>query len=395
METPIAQNMPGPSDPSSIARSMVAEFFNAQNSPQPAAPTVTPVVTPPQPVPAEDTVATPPDVPRPITTGDTPVEDPAQPTDKQNFAWAQLRHEVKEANTKLAETQKAMEAERARAEELNAKILAQETELAERERRLGDLEDRLGRTNLAESAEFRAKFDDPRERIELALTDLIVDKTTIKDAKSARREALQLLNSRDSDLADAIGALPSYVQGAIYNHVREARELSAAREAALEEWRATTDGLSEAEARRIAETSAARRAEFADAAASAFTTRAAEIPTLAVTDPAFVAKRDESLKKAVAFLRTASDADISKAAVEGMMAPLAYEIIGELSGQIHTLQQQLQAFRGISSPPVRPSAPASTPPPAPPPQLQPARTTHDYAMEAVRGFLEHAPQHLK
>lgn len=381
-----------------IARNMVADIFsnyNAGGQPQAVEP-----VAPPPPAPVAP-VAPPVEMP-PVTPSVEPpssVEDPTTPgaQDKQNFAWAQLRHEIKEANNKLAEAQKSIDAERLRAEELNTKLLEQENKLAERERTMADLEDRLGRTNLAESSEFRARFTEPMSRIEDELTSLIIDKTTLKDEKAARKEAKQLLSARDSDVAESIRALPPYVQGAIYNYVRDSRALDAERDAALAAWRDTADGWVEEETRRVAEASAARRAEQADAAAQAFALRTADIPTMAITNSEFATRRDEELRKAVAFLRTAKDEDISKAAVEGLMAPLAYEIIGALSQQVQDLQNQIQAARGLTSPPVRPTSygypPSVQTPPPPPQQIRP--TSHDIAMDAARSFLSSAPQHLR
>lgn len=385
-----------------IARDMVAGLFAQHNGASQAPAFVAPNPTVPTqdtnvPAPAAATGSAP--VPSPTTTEATPpVPPPADEgqqalstEDKKAHAFAELRFANKQLTQRTADLEKQIEALNVSVEEANKKASEYESQLAESSRVRADLEDRVGRASLAESKEFRERYDAKIDTTLESLTKVITENTTLKDPKKASDYAASLLNSSKEDMVAAVQGLPTYVQGSIYNLVDEGKRVQAEREDALTQWRATQTGLSEAEARRQAEQMSQRRAMLSEQAMEAV--RTSTMPAYALTDPDFVNARKQAEEKATAFLRTAPEEDIVKAAAEGMMAHLNYAIIDALQEQVVDLQQKLAAGHRLSSPPVRSVAPAQPPAPvAPTPTPTAHRTTHTMATDIVAGLFAKRPR---
>lgn len=330
-----------------------------------------PVAAPPQ--------ETPPPVQEPPA---APVEQPLSEEDKRAHAFANLRYENKQLTGRINEIQKTLSAEQAAREEAARKAAEYEAQLEQERRARAEVEDALGRANLADSKEFKDRFDSRRDTTVQKLASVITEKTDMTDTARAEDFAQKLLSASDSDVLHAIEKLPSYVQGSIYNLVREGKQIAAEREEALTQWRATQTGLSEAEARRRAAELNQRRQELADRAVSAITANTT-IPSFTVTDPEFADIRQRRLKEAAAFILTATEEDLTGAAMEGMMAPLSYAMIDSLAEENQHLRQQLDAMYRTSAPPLRatPSSPAPAPRPEPNPQQ--VSTLH----ETARGMI--------
>lgn len=382
------EEIPSGATPTMLANQMVGDLLKTFGG-APAQPVV------PQPAPQVQPVMPPaeqPPIPAPGPTQDPPPpaaeptalpEQPLTEEDKRAHAFATLRYENKQLTSQVSDLQKALEAEQAKNAEEARKYQEINQQLDEERRARVSVEDTLGRTNLAESKEFKARFDDKHDDVVRRLTEIIVDKTETTDPKKAEDFARGMLAAQDDEVLHAVDRLPSYVQGSIYNLVQEGRRISAERTEALEQWRTTQTGLTEAAARQRAADLSIRRQELADRAVAAIS-GAEYIPALYITEPEFVAARNKRLEDARAFVRTATEDDLANAAVEGILAPMNYELLEILRKENERLQGQLDAMMRTSSPMLR-ATPGSAPAPAKPAEpLRPATpSTHQMAVDTL------------
>lgn len=392
------QNTTPSQTPAMVARQMVADLFGAQQAPtplfgqtpaQPPAPQSAPAPAV-SPAPAEPTPPAPaPQPASPTEAAAQPAEEPATPEDKRAHAFASLRYENKQLSAKVAEAEQALAAEREKAEELRRQAADYEANLAEERRVRAEMEEKVGRANLAESKEFRDRYDSRIDKTVESLAKVISDKTDMTDPKRAAEFALKLLEAPEKDVLKAVENLPPYVQGSIYNLVKEGKEVGAERQEALEQWRVTQAGLSESEARNRAAELAQRRQALADKAIGFLTSQ--NLPAYKITDPDFVASRQKAEADAAAFIRTATEEEMANAAAEGVMAPLAYAIIDSLAEENERLREQLEAGHRLSAPPIR--AGVAQPPPAPAPVSPagaPPMTSLRLASDIVGGLFRNA-----
>ena len=406
--------------PTMVANQMVADFF-AKRFPvagaEPAVPAQPPVPQAPAPVapvapapqstspveaqppPGQMPVATPaPQLPTqtqdveltpPLENGSTAAEPTGQPAgpktheDRQAHAFAALRFENKQLNSKVSDYERQLREAQEKQDELARKNAEFEAQLASERETRAVLEDKVGRANLAESKEFRERFDARMDKAVEGLTKLISEKTDMTDPRRAEEFAKKLMTASEGDVLHTIENLPSYVQGAIYNFVRDGKAIQAEKETALEQWRVTQSGLSEAEARRQAEELNARRQAMAAEAVKSL--RASKIPIYDISDPTFAEIRAKAESQAEAFVRTASESELAHAATEGVMAQLAYNIIDALVQENAQLKSRLSAGYRLDAPPARPSfAPPTPPPPKPAPELaSTAKTSIGVANDVV------------
>lgn len=330
-------------------------------------------------------VATPP--PDPTPAQELPAQPlPAQPLtedEKRAHAFANLRYENKQLTGQVSDLKKAYEAEQAKLAEESRKAQETARQLEEERRARIEVEEALGRANLAESKEFKARFDSRQDELAHKLANVIVDKTEMTDPVKAEDFARKLMAAPEADVLHAIDNLPSYVQGSIYNLVQEGRQVSAERDEALTNWRATQTGLSEAEARQRAADLSLRRQEIAGRAVAAVS-GSNQIPAFFVNEPEFVELRNRRLEETRAFIQTASEDDLANAAVEGMMAPLSYALIDRLQQENDRLRSQIDAMLRTSSPTLRATHGGGyTPPPKPEPTGQAVRSTHQIATDML------------
>ena len=337
-----------------------------QNPPVPQPP-VAPVATPPPPPPVSATdlvnrfsppaapsaTAPIPDIPQ-----EQNIQLPQNTPEHVGHAFAAARAETKQYR-QLAESLKAqLEAERAKQTEFTSKETALAQQLNEANKRNADLEDKLGKLDLSQSKEFHEKYDAPLEAVQSAISSALVA------AGRQQNEALDLANQilGSNNPAELLSELPATTQGMIMYKLQEAANLWAARDQALNEWRTTQQGLAQVSLRENFVNDAAHRAEVAKAAIEKAKLIA---PTMQWDDPSYNGRRDEAMQKALDWYQKAPEDQIAAAAMEGFMAPFAYEVIKDLQTQVADLTNQLNGRRTLAAPPV---APYFKPPQAPAPQ---------------------------
>ena len=335
----------------------------------------TPEPTPVEPVPAE-----------PVPSGQP---DTLTPEDKRAHAFANLRYENKQLSGKVSEYEKQVAEMQAKLDEQASKYSELETNFSNERKLREEMEDKVGKANLAESKEFRERFDVKKDKLVEDLAKVIVEKTDVTDLNKATDFATKLMAASDGDVLHAIENLPSYVQGSIYNLVKSGKDLDAERSAALEQWRTTQAGLSEAAAReRIEQANKIREAQ-ADAALSYV--RNSNVPAYAVTDAGFVDMVKKAEEQASAFIRTATSDQLMNAAMEGAMAPVTYALIDMLRDENQQLRERLEAGHRLSSPPVSTGyTPMPRPPEPKPTTPQATQTTHTMASNIIGQLMSQA-----
>lgn len=381
-----------------IAEQMIGDLMNKTFSAGLGGPVTpqAPMTTPPQGQPAQQVQPVMPEpVPAP-TAEPAPTQPAPEPTDtltsddKRAHAFANLRYENKQLSGKVSEYEKQMAEMQAKLDEQASKYSELENSFSNERKLREEMEDKVGKANLAESKEFRERFDVKRDKVVEDLAKVIIDKTDVTDLNKATDFAAKLMTASETDVLHAIEKLPSYVQGSIYNLVKSGKEIDAERTAALEQWRTTQAGLTEAAARERVEQANKMREAQADAALTYV--RSANVPAYAVTDPAYADMVKKAEEQASAFIKTATSDQLMNAAMEGAMAPVTYALIDMLRDENQHLREQLEAGHKLSAPPI---STGYTPVPTPMPEQKPApmnanQTTHAIASNMIGQLLSQA-----
>jgi len=371
---------PPTQDPTQQVAPVPAQPVNTQPAPVP----VQPVNTQPAPQPAPvDRYAVPPadplsDLqPLPALAPEQQVVDPQFANDQQNHAWAALRAQSKanrraaeEAQRKfneLVESTKGFQAEKAEfANQLNAK-----------DQRITELEDEIGKMDLARSPAFREKYDAKLDASHAQIAAVLERNGVGKE--EAFNLARDIIVADPKDLPNMVGNLPTYAQGEVMVYAGQAGQVFAERQRELEDWRNAQAGLEAAGQRESGVRTAQHVQEAAGRAIDAYRSLTPETglaPAYRVTDAQFSAERDAREQQFRQWVGRASEQDRYMAMLEGFMAPKTYEMLDQVMRENIELKRQLQLRGRVSAPPVSPS-PYSPPPPPPPPPPPSAQETVD------------------
>ena len=256
-----------------------------------------------------------------------------------------------------------LEAERAKASSESNKETQLAREINEWKQKYGELETRLGQMDLSQSREFRATYDAPLMTVKADIARALV--TAGVQEVDAEQQAEDIMMSDQPE--SLIAKFPATLQGMILYKLKDAEALWSKRAQALDDWRTTQQGLEEVSVRDNFVASAERRAKLADVA---FEKLSKIAPTMQWSDPEYDTKKTEAIARAKAWYQHASDEQVATAAMEGFMAPFAYDEIARLSRQNAELRSQLDGRLRMQAPPVAPyyqSVPVVAPP-APPPK---------------------------
>lgn len=356
---------------------------------------------PPPPQPPVDAVtmadrfsdAPPPVGPDPIP--DVPPEEqialPQNTPENIGHAFAASRAEAKKFRQLAEQMRQQLEAERARAEEWSQKETDFTRQLEETRQRNVDLENEIGQMDLSRDPGFRAKYDAPLQQVQSQIVQTLVEAGYDESSARENAQALMLTESADRSLED-LGLDPESLGLVAYN-LRAADGMWAERAQALDDWRQTREGVAEVSSRESAAQSAARRANVVEKAVEKARTIA---PTMQWSGAEYDTRRDAAIEKAKAWYQTAPDEQIAAAAVEGFMAPFAYEVIERLQNEVNELRGQIAGRARLAAPPVAPfySAPPPPRPAAPPPAQNVPWTpvdrtgdTNAMALKLVQGLL--------
>lgn len=300
---------------------------------------------------------------------DQPVAAPQNLDEKQNHAFAGMRAQLgamrrvaedyrNKYNGVVEEFKKFQSEKTAFAEQLNQK-----------DAKIKQLEDDIGRTDLSKSPEFREKYDAPIAKIRDDVSGILIANGL--DNAQAAALAEQILTAEPGKVPELVSQLPTHVQGMIMIHSQNAEKLWGERDAALENWRQSAEGLAATASRGSAIIAAQKIDQLANKAiqiVKSLPVNKGSVPAFQVTDPTFVADRDAKERQFLAWIQQAPEEQKYAAMFEGFMAPKTYEMLQ----QTWTENQQLKEFiatRGrIATPPIAAThgaVPVPAPAPAP------------------------------
>ena len=296
------------------------------------------------------------------------VPDPQGMGDNAHHAFAALRAQSKQYRKLAADYRQQYENVRQQYEGYAARESALAEKLTAAEQKTKQLEEDIGKLDLERSPTFRQQYDTPIYGKEDEITSILTQNgMQANEAKELSRTILQTADP--NDVPNLIGNLPTITQGMLMVKYNEANELWAKRDQALSDWRQTQMGLNAVSAKTNAVVDAQRRSELA---ATAFTRIASE-PVMKWDDEVTVAKRNTAIEQAKAWYQQAPEDQIAAAAMEGALAPLAYERIAALEAENAELRRTLNAGSQFSNPPVAPFY-AGVPQPPQQPKAQPWAT---------------------
>lgn len=388
-------------------RDMAARLVNALTAPGAAMPPVPqpppppPVEPPPQPPVAPPTLESRYDPDAPVEPPPPPIPDippeqdillPNGSPENIGHAFAASRAEAKRFRQLAEQMKQQLEMERSQASDWSSREADYQRQLDDSRRLNDDLADQLAQVDLARDPRFKQRYDRPLQDIRDRVAQAMIDSGYDADAADQTAQQLLLASESDRDLSQL--QLPPETLGMVAYSLREADGLWQERADALADWQTTREGVAEYAERELAEQNAVHRADLVDRALEKALTIA---PTLQWSGDEYAPRRDAAVTRAKAWYQTAPDEQIAAAAIEGFMAPFAYERIDKLTAEVNELRARLAGRASLSAPPVAPlypSQPLPTPAaPPPPPQNVPwtpvsqAGNTNAMALQLVQGLL--------
>lgn len=307
-------------------------------------------------------------------------------------AFAASRAEAKQFRQLAEQMKQQLEAERARAADWAQKEADFTKQLDEANQRADTYASQLGQLDLSRDPAFRAQYDTPLQTVQARIAQTLAEAGFDQQASADTARSLMLADVEERHLEQL--NLPPEQLGIVAIALRTADGLWQARSDALADWQKTKQGVDEVSAREAAQSAAEHRAGIVEHAVSK---AAAIAPTLQWSGDEYAPRRDAAVTRAKAWFQSAPDEQIAAAAIEGFMAPFAYERIDKLTAEVNELRARLAGRASLSAPPVAPlypSQPLPTPAaPPPPPQNVPwtpvsqAGNTNAMALQLVQGLL--------
>ena len=327
---------------------------------------------------------------------DTPVEDPEDlVTEKAKNAWQELKNREKASRRAAMELQAQIEEMKKTAATVAEERVKFAEELKARDDHNKQLEEELGKLTLEHQPEFRQKYDAPIDELASRVVSTLKAATDVTDPKQLDDIAGTLMTTSDDNFTHMVSKLSAPVQGSLLNFRNEFAELTAARNHAIEEWRATQAGVIETDAQdRIVERAARRRdmAEQAIEFTKATTPPDKRLPIL--SEPEY-ARDIEAVDAAFrGFMQEAKDEAIARAAYQGYLMPVVMRQVAHLAEALQQWQQAYYTVQGVRSPPAMPmrvqANRAAQPPPPPAPVIEPGRNFNDTVENTVAATLRRA-----
>ena len=283
---------------------------------------------------------------------DDPIAEPENMGDKAKNAWAELRSRERALRQAVSERQKQID-ELVTAQE---KFQQERTQLAEalqkKDDELKKANDKLGKLDLSGSIEFRQRYDQPLQQSVANLDQVIHDTIEGADSPETIEKIRQfIVRSDDNAFQEYIAGLPVDSQGALIEKRRTFIELYAQRQQAIEKWQETSKGLTATAAQQNAADAALARQRNAEAA---IRFNMVELPqdkrAYVLTDAEFgedVRNANEEFK---AFMQTATDEEMARAAYLGHLIPSMNRALLLALKECREFQEALYVQRGILRP---------------------------------------------
>jgi hypothetical protein len=308
------------------------------------------------------------------------------PTQAELFTWAKLRTEATAFHKQAAEAMSAAEAAKAEAKRLAEEKAQVAAEKLEADRKVTELTEKIGKLSLAESPEFKSKYDLKRAELSNELSAALVKFAKIPPDQ-ANGESARILSADPASLADMVADLNPAVGGMIMAIANKVGGIDAAREQELANWRESSAAHGYEEARRSVVETAETRSVFADKALAL--AKSYGNPVFTATDPEAKAQADALEQAFRGFVQTATEEQLVAAAAEGFSSAQLYDAFNALAAENEQLRNQIAGRTRAALPPMfaaQPYVRTDAPPPAPPANVTPVTkrvTPEDMVRESL------------
>jgi hypothetical protein len=303
---------------------------------------------------------------------DTPIAEPQNMDDRARNAWVESRNREKQLRQFAAQQKQQLEALTAKQDEFQKEREELAKALKDRDDKLKEANERLGKLDLSGSVEFRKRYDQPLEQAEANLDHEIHDAIEGADTPEQVAEIRNYILGDDRQFQDYISGLDIDTQGRLIEKRRTLVELSAQRQQAIDDWQNTSRGLTDIAARQNAADRTIARQHNAEAAIRRNTTELPpELRPYVMTDEGFADEVKTANEAFTSFMTTATDEEMAAAAHLGHFMPAMNRALMLALREAQQAQEELLRMRGIRNIPTR-SAPASRPAPKP---VAPAKPT--------------------
>ena len=325
---------------------------------------------------------------------DVQVEQPQNLDDRAGNAWAQLRAQKNELRRIAEEQQKQLEAYKAKERQFEAQRKQLSEALKERDDELKAKNDRIGQLDLSQTPEFKKRYDVPLVQSRVNL-DSCISKYILTSSKEDVDEARDMILGSDEQFMDYVSELPPEAQNELQVRRQAMFDQYAARSRALQEWQATSRGLTVSSADENAAAASLRRSQLADDAITFSTQR---IPVqnraLVLNDPFFADDVKTVTETYKDFMQTATDEQIARSAYMGHLVPVMNRALATALDQLKEYQNAYYTMRGLTRPGAfaapqqapKPVVPVSATPPAQP-KLTPAQQADAEASRLMASIL--------
>jgi hypothetical protein len=289
--------------------------------------------------------------------------DASKPENKQQvFTWAKLRAEHDQFRKEAADLKQQMESV---AEE--KRKIAEEKALIESERQKALQErdtyaEKLGKVSLAESPEFQQRYDAKIGEVQNKLASDLLKYTGLQ-GDEAVQQAYALLNADPKQLTELFKDNPQML-GRVMTRVEEAAALFQQRDVELQNWRETSASLGIQHAQEQVIRSTESRRQWADLAIDI--AKQSGHPIFSAVEGDWKKVADDVAQAAHGFVQTATEEELTRAAVEGFANPYLYDAFNQVMEENRQLRDRLEGGYRMASPPLFADPGRQPAPPAPP-----------------------------
>lgn len=287
---------------------------------------------------------------------DTPVQAPPEieQNEKAKSAWEILRNRERESRHRAEALQAQLENVTKQAGTVAEERARFAAELQGRDDRIHELEEKLGKADLASSPEFRRQYDEKMDAASASFADALRDAADIDEA-ALPDTVKKLLATSDADFTRMVSKLPATAQGSLWDKRREYRGIASARESAISEWRTAQAGVAKTDEQRQIVENAERRRSLAEQAIDFTNTKIdpRHRPTV-LSEDTYRADVESANQQFRGFMQVATDDEIARVAYQGFLVPVMQRQIAYLADAIDKYRDAYFALRGAGAPPALP-----------------------------------------
>lgn len=302
--------------------------------------------------PTTEAPSTPPPLPP-----DTPVQAPPEieQNEKAKSAWEILRNRERESRHRAEALQAQLEAVTKQAGSVAEERAKFAAELQGRDDRIHELEEKLGKADLASSPEFRRQYDEKMTDASDRFADALRDAADIDDESVLADTVKKLLATSDADFTRMVSKLPATAQGSLWDKRREYRNIANARESAIAEWRTAQAGVAKTDEQRQIVENAERRRNLAEQAIDFTNTKIDPHHRPAVlSEDTYRADVESANQQFRGFMQVATDDEIARVAYQGFLVPVMQRQVAFLAEAVGKWRDAYYAIRGAGAPPALP-----------------------------------------